>query len=819
MIIYTYTTDSYAEKGWIKIGQTHHVIGLDYTECAKNRIRQQDKTSNPEILKIIWADHFPTISDRDVHEVLKSWGIRPVRSNREWFPCGTEKVCEAINALLHGAPAQHSFSPRPEQEAAASAAANFFLADPEKNKKFLWNAKMRFGKTFTSYLLAEKIEAKKILVLTYKPAAENAWKEDLLNHVRFSGWKFIAKKQENRMEAEAFDLTSTTVTFSSFQLLLQNAGTAFTKRLFDQHWDLVVTDEAHYGSRSQNAETILQQITCRYRLDLSGTPFRMLNDGEYEDDNVFHWSYIDEQTARSKEIEERGVEDARKNGQYFWLPPMHIHTFKPGAATVALSKLYTEDEGFTAAKFFKAEFSAEKTTTFYYEADVKAFLDELCMPRARGLGHNVYYEVSGMSPRRGNDAPSSHQLRHAFWFLPGVNECKAMAALLKKHVFFSSFKIVVAAGDNDGDGSDTLALVKSNICEADRPGTPSRGSITLSCGKLNTGVTVPEWSAVFMLSDTNSPQEYFQTIFRSQSPNRKGGKENCFVFDFNPNRVLSHIYSYAKSLPNEPGASLSSNIKDMLDVMNVFCYDDGELCEIDENDVIDSVLSGGVMRSLLARKFLSDRLINTAALVRLDAMAMSILMKITQEAHIAEKIQTIISESDVPNGKNHAPKDSEIEDEIEKAGKRDKAKTLDMLKNKLKRLCSRLPLFMYLTEDREASIFEVIQVQEPQLFESTTGITQLDFQHLMTLGLLRKDFLDDCVAAFRRFETPSLDIFSPFLRPSPPTPKASEKWRYTPDFTSTPVPHYQSGIAHTHQEILFFPDSSSSLESGSLPTG
>lgn len=759
--LYAYSTKSYyheriarGEKPWIKVGQTERDPDV--------RVSEQDSTSNPEELiflrkadgsKAVWPT---SVTDKAVHSKLRSYKIDQLRSTREWFACDVDDVEKAINDLELGVARTKRFPPRDEQKKAIKEALTYFNHCGQ-GARFLWNAKMRFGKTFASYHLMKALGAKKVLILTYKPATKQAWKNDLEEHVDFEGYE-IKFAIDGERETQIDVSKDGTIVFASFQDILGAEADGSPKFKFVSvlatQWDLLVVDEVHFGTETVKAEELLSKLKFTYRLDLSGTPFKLLLNGEFAEDQVFNWTYIDEQLERQKE---EATEWATET--YRWLPPLSIYTYKMGSKAVQDSKDYRPDEFFTAAKFF----GSNDGFRFNNQTAVENFLDDLCSPNDT-RGNNIFQQL--LIPTI-NEHGLAHYtkrnetLRHTFWYLPDVNSCKAMAATLQAHRFFKKFEIVCAAGDNNGEGEDTLALVERSIIRADDAALSGRGkhkgSITLSCGKLNTGVTVPEWTAVLMLNDTQSPQDYFQTIFRAQSPWPEGRKEACFVFDFNPNRALSHIYTYAQKLTHSTTTGAYEYLRVMLRTMNVLCYDDGALVTLDADDVLNAVSNGGLTHSLLARKFDTERLIDLSALYNLAPKDLEILNKIVQHRKVQEDITAVVNESQLANGKNEDVTRQRIS-AIEKETKASR----ETLKQKLRTLCTRLPHFMYLSEEREASIYDVITVIEPGLFESTTGITQEDFKRLIEVKLLDKVRLDDAVAHFRRAEEPWLDPLSQF---------------------------------------------------------
>ena len=460
---------------------------------------------------------------------------------------------------------------RPEQKEAVEITSRHFKESFDKDEKphFLWNAKMRFGKTFSAYQLAKLMGFKKIMVLTYKPAVSNEWKRDLMTHVDFEGWQFYTKEDD----IEEYDLTGSICWFASFQDALgrNKDGTLKTrfKKAVDITWDCIILDEYHFGAHNENSkkqfhpdfvESDFSSVAAganfseetfpfeaRSFLYLSGTPFKAIRDGEFLENEIFSWTYIDEQREKKnwKNIE---------SNPYSALPEMVIMSYELPPEVINIAK-NTETNEFSLNEFFKASEvieNGEKKYVFDNENDVQKWLTFI----------KGQYNKGGFRPDLKKDIPTpfgnadlENYLAHTFWLLPRVNSCYAMEALLKKNSFFDEYIIISAAGNRVGSGHKATEAVLDAIGNS-----RSTKTITLSCGKLKEGVTIPQWNAVFMLSDLKSPESYFQVAFRAQSPDvskyiDKNGneiidihKEKCYVFEFSPNRTLQLITEYAVNL-------------------------------------------------------------------------------------------------------------------------------------------------------------------------------------------------------------------------------------------------------------------------------
>ena len=472
----TYSIYIYKEEGghidnngdeWLKVGDT--------TGDAKKRVKQQTTASNRKELDILYEEK-TTFRDYKVHKRLRKLGIK---KQKEWFHTNVSQIKKVIHGIKYGIPRENTYKMRNEQQDAVDMAYNYYNEDPS-NKVFLWNAKMRFGKTFAAYQLMKKLKAHKVLVVTYKPVVVDEWEDELNNHIDFEGYDFV-KAIDNKTNIR---LSNASILFVSFQDLLQDyeydeenvtkeLGFKINKEKFatlpENKFDLVIVDEVHFGATNIPAKRLLDEVINHDKvLYLSGTPFKLLNDGELSDEQIYTWTYIDEQN-RKNALTKQGVPN--DDNVYWSLPKMSIIGYSLGDSVFEDLKYFDEEEYFSFAKFFKSE----DGKSFINGQEVKHFIDVLANKK------------SEVSPFFLKDIPEG-PLNHTFWLLPGVNAAKALCHMLRKHAFFRDYTIVCASDDNLGEGKDTLGLVKSAINEKN-----SKGSITLSCGKLTTVVTVKEW--------------------------------------------------------------------------------------------------------------------------------------------------------------------------------------------------------------------------------------------------------------------------------------------------------------------------------------
>lgn len=643
---------------------------------------------------------------------------------------------------------------------------------------------MRFGKTFTTYQLAKSMDWKRVLVLTFKPAVENAWEEDIKSHIDFEGWQFISRNTING--AEDLDANRPIVCFGSFQDFLgkNSAGGIKAKNewVHKMQWDAVVFDEYHYGAWRENAkdlfeaegaeeekfaegegmeyfeeENVSTAIKTHHYLYLSGTPFRAIASGEFIEDQIYNWTYSDEQRAKEQWNADNG------ENPYASLPRMVMMTYKL-PDTISEVAAQGEFNEFDLNEFFKAE-GRGNDANFLHEDEVQKWLDLI-----RGAYSETTIENLKLGARKPpmpfSHAPLLASLTHTFWFLPSVAACDAMAGLLSRrnNAFYHDYKVVNASGTKAGIGLAALPPVRKAMGDSLETKT-----ITLSCGKLTTGVTVKPWSGIFMLRSTSSPETYFQAAFRVQSPwtipNEDGSntiiKEECYVFDFALNRALRQIADYADRL----GVSESrpeKKIEEFIHFLPVLAYDGSSMKQIDAAGVLDIAMSG-TTATLLARRWESALLVNVdnATLERLmsNEDAMNALMSIEGFRSLNQDIETIINKTEKvkklkaeASERDLTPKEKKelSEDEKEYKGKR------KQIQEKLIKFATRIPIFMYLTDYREETLKDIITELEPALFRKVTGLQINDFELLVSLGVFNDALMNDAVYKFRRYEDPSL---------------------------------------------------------------
>lgn len=789
-----------SHKGYLKVGYTDRT--------AKERIDEQLHTSKIRY-EIVLTESAMTndgscFTDKNVHKLLERKGfhrLNPLDKTDEWFDCSMEDVKAAILSLRTGSEnvesRTQSFGMRPEQFRAVEQTKSYFeqavKEEPNRIPKFLWNAKMRFGKTFASYQLAKKMNLSRILVLTFKPAVESAWREDLVSHIDFEGWQFISNKDARNnnlnidQEFSRADKSKPIVVFGSFQDLLgtNESGGIKTKNEFIHAtlWDLVIFDEYHFGAWKERAKELFEKedeenavefdaekyqkdeasnainetwlpISTKYYLFLSGTPFRAINNGEFIEEQIFNWTYSDEQRAKANW---KGADNP-----YLSLPRMVMLTYRMPDQIQDVARQGEFDE-FDLNLFFAAEGKGD-SARFKYENEVQKWLDLIRGAYLPASIDDLKLGQDKRPPMPFSDARLLGLLSHTLWFLPNVASCFAMANLLKQRQnrFYHDYNVIVCAGTGAGIGLDALYPVQVSM------GNPLKTkTITLTCGKLTTGVTVKPWTGIFMLRNLKSPETYFQAAFRVQSPwevrNETGDKiimkKECYVFDFALDRALRQISDYSCRLDineSNPEAKVGEFIK----FLPVLAYDGSSMKEVNAQDILDIALAG-TSATLLAKRWESALLVNVDndTLKRLldSPEAMRALMNIEGFRNLNSDISTIINKSEaIKNAKKKKTEASQKEKkELSDEEKEIKSKR-KQIQEKLIKFATRIPVFMYLTDYRERCLKDVITQLEPGLFKKVTGLSVEDFNMLCSLGVFNAPLMNDAIFKFKRYEDASL---------------------------------------------------------------
>jgi hypothetical protein len=805
--VYAYSIDDGAHKGMLKIGQT--------TRDARQRVAEQLKTAaiqnyTIELEEPAERNDGSIFTDHEVRAALVRKGFE--KHMLEWVRCSVADVLTVLTELRTGqrlrGTRSESFGMRQEQARAVEKASGYYRSiwaeDPSAAPRFLWNAKMRFGKTFATYQLARELGSRRVLVLTFKPAVEDAWQTDLESHTDFNDWQYLSRNTGG--DPTQIDPGRPVVYFGSFQDLLGRDAAGNIKPrnewLHTVNWDLVVFDEYHFGAWRDTAKELFEgeddavanqearleyagdlsdlnedlavlseaeaeflPITTRAYLYLSGTPFRALATGEFIEEQVFNWTYTDEQRAKQS----FSIEHPNKRNPYAALPQMRLLTYQMPDELLEVASGGEFDE-FDLNVFFEAK-GQGSSAAFRHKTDVQKWLDII---RGGSLLQSAeMLKVGARPPFPYSDARLLPYLQHSFWYMPSVASCHAMANLLaeRHNTFWHDYKVIVAAGSSAGIGLDALPPVRHAIGSGFETKT-----ITLSCGKLTTGVTVAQWSSILMLRNLKSPESYFQAAFRVQSPwsirNPNGDnpseeeivKPVCFVFDFAPTRALRQVSEYGIGLsPNERNPE--NAVKDLVSFLPVLAYDGANMAQVDAGGILDIAMAG-TSATLLARKWESALLVNVdnATLQRVmdSPEAMAAVERIEGWRALGDNvIETIINKSERVKELKAKAKDGEgglsaREKRELTAEEREYKSKRKLVQEKLIKFATRIPAFMYLTDFRENTLQDVITKLEPGLFQTVTGLTVKDFDLLVRLQVFNTVHMNQAVFAFRRYEDASL---------------------------------------------------------------
>ena len=578
-LIYIFRINDIAHSGCLKIGKTTVLDGTPYNaapnskmlnEAAKARIRQYTATAgiafellHTELSMSLYGKEWVVLNDKDIHNILLRSGIKRADFGDgmgvEWFECDLLTAQRAIQAAKEKRTSllpkeitieQSPIIFRPEQEDAIDRTCKKF----KKSNQMLWNAKMRFGKTLSALEVVRRMGFNRTIIVTHRPVVDKGWYEDFSKIFHFESTSYMYGSRDKgtdllTMENACALGRAKYIYFASMQDLrgTDKVGGKFAKNdnVFSTKWDCVIVDEAHEGTQTTLGKNVLNALTENKPkvLQLSGTPFNLFD--QYKEDEIFTWDYVMEQKAKVA-WDETHFGDANP---YAGLPAMNIYTFDLGRL---MSEYMDMDVAFNFTEFFRTKNS---DGSFVHAADVRAFLDLMVKP-----------DPNSMFPFANEEFRNN--FHHTLWIVPDIKKAKALSKMLQAHPVFGNFMIVNVAGDGDDDSErgDALELVQKAIANNDY-------TITISCGKLTTGVSVPEWTAVFMLSGTfnTAASSYMQTIFRVQTPAKKDGaiKENCYVFDFAPDRTLKVVAETAK-VQAKAGRTTQNDRKTLGDFLN-FC--------------------------------------------------------------------------------------------------------------------------------------------------------------------------------------------------------------------------------------------------------
>lgn len=753
-LIYAFRINDDAHKGCLKVGEASFdnddIFGLApnskvLNEAAKKRINQYTQTAGItyELLYTelaIYSSNNATyaFNDKEVHNVLERSGIKKKTFDiehkaNEWFITDLETVKQAISAVKKGkeslssAEISHSRNPivfRPEQREAIEKTKKQF----KKSNQMLWNAKMRFGKTLSALQVVKDLNFSRTLILTHRPVVDSGWFDDF-GKIFYDRSDFEYGSKNNGSSHSALEKRAKQgckyVYFASMQDLRGSelVGGNFDKNndVFATDWDCIIVDEAHEGTQTELGKAVMQELTKGKTkiLRLSGTPFNLLS--EFKEDEIYTWDYVMEQRAKAT-WDELHFGDPNP---YASLPTMNIYTYDLGRL---LSDFVDEDVAFNFREFFRVNESG----SFVHEKDVSAFLNLLtkedkdsCYPFANEEYRNNF--------------------RHTLWVLPGVKAAKAMSALLQTHPVFQHFKVVNVAGDGDEDEESRDAL--EAVEEAIGKDPDATRTITLSCGRLTTGVSVKAWTAVLMLSGSynTAASSYMQTIFRVQTPATINGrvKEQCYVFDFAPDRTLKVIAETAKI--SAKAGKTSGNDREIMGEFLKFCpvisIEGSKMNQFDVPKMLEQLKKAYVER--VVRNGFEDNSLYNDELMRLDNLELKEfdeLKKIIGQTKAMPKPTVNINNQGLTDeeikkeeSENKSKKPLTEEEKQQLAELKKKKKNRDTAISILRGVSIRMPLLIYGAdiddEDTQLTIDNFTSLVDSQSWEEfmPRGVTKQTF--------------------------------------------------------------------------------------------
>ena len=755
-LIYVFRVNDTAHHGCLKIGEAtcedENVFGLSpnskaLNEAARKRINQYTQTAGIAYdllyteLTVYNRGGLRSFNDKEVHNVLERSGIKKkvfdtVNKANEWFITDLETVKRAITAVKEGRSSLSSvevtreYSPiifRPEQQEAISKTKKQF----KKGNQMLWNAKMRFGKTLSALQVVKDMEFQRTLILTHRPVVDAGWFEDF-GKIFYDRKDFAYGSKNNGESYSSLERRAEShglhyVYFASMQDLRGSelVGGNFDKNneVFATDWDLIIVDEAHEGTQTELGKAVMGELVKEQTkvLRLSGTPFNLLDD--FKEDEIYTWDYVMEQRAKMS-WDELHFGDPNP---YASLPTFNIYTYDLGRL---LHEFVDEDVAFNFREFFRVN----EAGGFCHEKDVRAFLNLLIKEDKDSLYPYANEEYRNI-------------FRHTLWMVPGVKEARALSAMLQTHPVFQHFKVVNVAGDGDQDeeSRDALEAVEQAIGKD----PDATRTITLSCGRLTTGVSVKAWTAVFMLSGSynTAASSYMQTIFRVQTPAIINGrmKEQCYVFDFAPDRTLKVIAETAK-ISSKAGKTSQSDRKAMGEFIN-FCpiisIEGSQMNRFDVPRMLEQLKRVYVER--VVRNGFEDNSLYNDELMKLDDLELQEfddLKKIIGQTKAMPKTNQVDINSQGLNNEEYEEKEK-LEKKPKKELTEEERKRLEELKKKTKNreaaisilrgISIRMPLLIYgaelSDESQEVTIDNFASLIDPQSWEEfmPKGVTKQKF--------------------------------------------------------------------------------------------
>jgi hypothetical protein len=675
------------------------IIKVGEANDADVRVETLDGTfvfEKPIILKV-WENS--PLSDKEVHRELGKRGFSKYRQDRdrEFFEFDSiEQSIREVNNILFGTKNLKTYSMRDEQKEIVKGICELFkklrFNRFERRKiRALVNAKMRSGKCHISYRIVKNMEFKRVLILTYKPnGVAESWQDDI-DHIEFKD--FVFKKSIGLDEVKFEETDKIQIIFASFQDALgevkDDEGNIIKQHkdkwnpIFEQRIDLIIKDEDHYGYETERSKNFLSKLNYDYELALSGTPFKAILDGKYDKEEVFTWTYLQEQLKRRVERE-----GSWKTDIYRSLPEFEVFLCKYKNDIVKdFLKFYTEDEKITNYKLFSNE---------------KLVYDYL-----------TWIKMD----------PSMNKLitNHMFWYLPQIINCDTIEKVISEHPYWKDYVLVNASGDKVKDLEGTKSRIYNKVAK----------TITLSCGRWNTGSTVKQWNSVWMLDDGYSAENWFQTGMRSGSPwiGKEGEflKEKVHIVDFNSDRMLKCYIEYSTVISKYTGYEPAEFSREMLKCMPIFSVDGASVVKMDGDNLIEH------FNRVLTDSFGSLSLLDRD---KFDEDIKSILEGIN--GNLSKEEQISMNKSSKGRGKNN--KRSKVSE-----GNKGDVERIEDYVIKARLITNRFKNFLFVV-DKVSNINDIFNYKDE--FKTQTGVDAEKFKILLDKGFILEEKINDSIDLF-----------------------------------------------------------------------
>jgi len=627
-----------------------------------------------------------SFTDKDVHKVLERSGYKNITHREdkkygEWYGVELDVAINAINAVKDGRssldPNEKISTHNPIQFRKGSqdeAIKKTIKAIDVGKEKFLWDAKMRFGKTLASLQIAKEKGYKKVLIITHRPVVNKDWYDDFEKIFYDTNYKFGSKSAGDSLEyllsqGNPFVYFASTQNLGGSRCVLEKLNTkvvGFEKndKLFETEWDYLIIDEAHEGTKTELATAIISSVKRKFLLALSGTPFNLM-DGDsvnlddlslsFKADEIYTWDYVMEQELK----ENWSTLYPDEPNPYLKLPKLSIYTYNLNKYIPQSDFVDVYDKAFNFKEFFRTNEEGK----FIHEKHIRKFLDIIATES------NSNFPFSTVEFR--------NNLRHTLWMLPGVKEAYALEKLLIQHPVFSHFNVANVAGEGNEEESEKDARKKVEKAISKDPS--SAYSITLTCGRMTTGVSIPQWTAVIMLSNTSSSTTYLQTAFRAQTPYESEGcmKTECFVFDFAPDRTLKIVSDAMRVKKRESSTpEQKKEIGKFLNFCPIISASAGEMKVYSTNELLHAIKKA-IIEKVTKNGFDDARLYNNSLLNLSDV-----------ELKDFQNLQIIIGQSKQTKSTNEVVinKQGFSEEEYEKAKELEKKAKKELTEEEKERL-------------------------------------------------------------------------------------------------------------------------------------